>query len=408
MPVLRNIGELATCPSGNPQDNAGLVANAALALRGDRIAWAGPEAELPAEYTDEDALDCGGRLVVPGLIDCHTHLCFGGWRGDEFALRLAGASYQEIAAAGGGILSTVRATRAASRAELEEKAAAVLAQMLELGVTTVECKSGYGLDRETEFKQLEVYRALDSRQPVDLVPTFLGAHVIPPEYADNRGTYIELLTQSMIPEVAERGLAGFCDAFVEQGAYTLDEARAIFEAARAAGLGIRLHADQLSNGGGAELAASFGAVSAEHLEYVSEAGIDALAVSGTVAVSLPLASLYLREPYLPARRLLDAGVRVAVATDFNPGSAPSYHLPLALSLACLNQGMTPQEALMGCTTVAARAVARADRIGSLASGFQADIAVIDAPSLNHWIYHFSPNACVAVFKNGQPLLNKLT
>jgi imidazolonepropionase len=408
MPILRNIGELATCPPGNPQSDAGLVANAALALHGDRIAWAGPEAELPAEYADQDALDCGGRLVVPGLIDCHTHLCFGGWRGDEFALRLAGASYQEIAAAGGGILSTVRATRAASRGELEKKAAAVLAQMLGLGVTTVECKSGYGLDRETEVKQLQVYRALDAAQPVDLVPTFLGAHVVPPEYADDRGAYIELLTQSMIPEVAERGLAEFCDAFVEQGAYTLGEARAIFEAARAAGLGIRLHADQLSNGGGAELAASFGAVSAEHLEYVSEAGIQALAGSGTVAVSLPLASLYLREPCLPARRLLDAGVPVAVATDFNPGSAPSYHLPLALSLACLNQGMTPQEALMACTAVAARAVARADRIGSLASGLQADIAVIDAPSLNHWLYHFSPNACVAVFKNGQPLLNKLT
>jgi imidazolonepropionase len=408
MPILRNIGELATCPPVNPQSDAGLVTNAALALHGDRIAWAGPEAELPAEYADQDALDCGGRLVVPGLIDCHTHLCFGGWRGDEFALRLAGASYQEIAAAGGGILSTVRATRAASRGELEKKAAAVLAQMLELGVTTVECKSGYGLDRETEVKQLQVYRALDAAQPVDLVPTFLGAHVVPPEYVDDRGAYIELLTQSMIPEVAERGLAEFCDAFVEQGAYTLGEARAIFEAARAAGLGIRLHADQLSNGGGAELAASFGAVSAEHLEYVSEAGIQALAGSGTVAVSLPLASLYLREPYLPARRLLDAGVPVAVATDFNPGSAPSYHLPLALSLACLNQGMTPQEALMGCTAVAARAVARADRIGSLASGLQADIAVIDAPSLNHWLYHFSPNACVAVFKNGQPLLNKLT
>jgi imidazolonepropionase len=408
MPVLRNIGELATCPPDNPQSDAGLVANAALALHGDRIAWAGPEAELPAEYADEDALDCGGRLVLPGLIDCHTHLCFGGWRGDEFALRLAGASYQDIAAAGGGILSTVEATRAASHGELKEKTAALLAKILELGVTTVECKSGYGLDRGNEFKQLEVYRALDATQPVDLVPTFLGAHVIPPEYVDDRQGYIDLLTRSMIPEVAERGLAEFCDAFVEQGAYTTEEARAILEAARSAGLGIRLHADQLSSGGGAELAASFGAVSAEHLEYVSDTGIHALAEAGTVAVSLPLASLYLREPYLPARRLLDAGVRVAVATDFNPGSAPSYHLPLALSLACLNQGMTPQEALMGCTAVAARAVARADRIGSLASGFRADIAVIDAPSLNHWLYHFSPNACVAVFKNGQPLLNKLT
>ena len=408
MPVLRNIGELATCPPDNPQGDAGLVANAALALSGGRVAWAGPESELPAEYAAEDTLDCGGRLVVPGLVDCHTHLCFGGWRGDEFALRLAGASYQEIAAAGGGILSTVRATRAASREELQEKSAVVLAKMLELGVTTVECKSGYGLDRETELKQLEVYRALDAAQPIDLVPTFLGAHVMPPEYTHDRQAYIDLLTQSMIPEVAERGLAEFCDAFVEEGAYTRDEARAVFEAARSAGLGIRLHADQLSNGGGAELAASFGAVSAEHLEYVSEDGIRALSEAGTVAVSLPLASLYLREPYLPARRLLDAGVRVAVATDFNPGSAPSYHLPLALSLACLNQGMTPQEALMGCTAVAARAVARADRIGSLAGGYRADIAVIDAPSLNHWLYHFSANACIAVFKNGTPLLNKLT
>jgi imidazolonepropionase len=408
MPVLRNIGELATCPPGNPQDDAGLLSNAALVLDGDRIAWAGPESGLPPAFADSDALDCGGRLVVPGLIDCHTHLCFGGWRGDEFAQRLAGASYQEIAAAGGGILSTVKATRAASHGELKEKSAEVLAKMLELGITTVECKSGYGLDRGNELKQLEVYRALDAAQPIDLVPTFLGAHVIPPEYDDDRQGYIDLLTQSMIPEVAERGLAEFCDAFVERGAYTIDEARAVFEAARTAGLGIRLHADQLSKGGGAELAASFGAVSAEHLEYVSEAGIRALADSGTVAVSLPLASLYLREPYLPARRMLDAGVRVAVATDFNPGSAPSYHLPLALSLACLNQGMTPQEALMGCTAVAARAVRRSERIGSLERGFQADIAVIDAPSLNHWLYHFSPNACVAVFKNGAPLLNKLT
>jgi len=401
MPVLRNIAQLATCPPGNPQQDAGLVANAALAWTGGTVRWVGKARDLPDEFSGEPVIDCEQRLVIPGLVDCHTHLCFGGWRGDEFALRIEGASYQEIAAAGGGIASTVTATRAASLGELKRKAAGILDGMLRLGVTTVECKSGYGLDRANELKQLEVYRQLNGSHPVELVPTFLGAHTVPREHRDARERYVAMLCDELIPAIAREGLARFCDAFVEQGAFTVAEARQILTTAARHGMGAKVHADQLSDGGGALLAAELGAVSAEHLEYVSPEGIAALAESGTVAVSLPLASLYLREPFLPARDLLSAGVPVAVATDFNPGSAPSYHLPLAMTVACIHQRMTPQESLNGATTVAARAVSAADRIGSLLPGFQADLAIIDAESVNQWLYHFLPNACIRVLKKGR-------
>jgi imidazolonepropionase len=401
MPVLRNISQLAACPANGPQQDAGLLAEAAVAWSGDTISWVGPNDELPAEFSEHPAIDCQGQLVIPGLIDCHTHLCFGGWRGDEFESRLGGATYQEIAAAGGGIASTVSATRAASENELLIKAGSALDAMLELGVTTVECKSGYGLDAANELKQLEVYRLLDRSHRVDLVPTFLGAHIVPPEFQKDREAYIRLLCEELIPAVASEGLAVFCDAFVEDGAYSRDEAGRIFDSAARHGLKIKIHADQLSDGGGALLAARLGAVSAEHQEYISPEGIEALADSGTVAVSLPLASLYLNEPFIPARKLLSAGVPVAVATDFNPGSAPSYHLPLAMTLACLKQAMTPQEALNGATTVAARAISAETRIGSLAPGYQADLAIIDMPSLNQWLYNFVPNACVAAVKKGR-------
>jgi len=400
MPVLRNISQLATCPPGTPQYNAGLIRNAALAWIGETIRWVGGYQDLPSEFGKEPVIDCERRLVIPGLVDCHTHLCFGGWRGDEFEQRISGASYQEIAAAGGGIAGTVAATRAASTGKLQRKAHRILDGMLELGVTTVECKSGYGLDEANELKQLDVYRRLNLAHPVDLVPTFLGAHIVPPEHSANRDRYIRLICEVLIPEIARQGLARFCDAFVEEGAYTVDEARQIFSAASAHGLHIKVHADQLSDGGGAALAAEMGAVSAEHLEYISDDGIEALSESGTVAVSLPLASLFLGEPFLPARKLLGAGVPVAVASDFNPGSAPSYHLPLAMTLACVAQKMKPQEVLKGATAVAAQAISAGDRIGSLQPGYRADLAIMDAPSLNHWLYHFVPNACVAVMKNG--------
>ena len=405
MPVLTHIAQLATCPPENSQSDAGLISDAAIAWTGDTIRWVGRRDQLPAEFMDETQIDGKGRLVIPGLIDCHTHLCFGGWRGDEFDLRISGASYQEIAAGGGGITSTVSATRAAATETLLDKAGAALDGMLSLGVTSVECKSGYGLDEVNELKQLLVYQQLDSTHVIDLFATFLGAHIVPPEYSSDRDRYIRLICEKLIPAIARQGLARFCDVFVEQGAYTVDEGRQILKIAAEHGLQLKVHADQLSDGGGALLAAEVGAVSAEHLEYISAEGIEALSKSGTVAVSLPLASLYLTEPYLPARKLLDAGVPVAVATDFNPGSAPSYHLPLAMTLACLNQRMTPQEAINGATTVAARAVSAQHRIGSLAPGFRADLAIIDAPSLNQWLYHFVPNACTGVIKNGEWVVN---
>ena len=401
MTVLRNIAQLATCPADSAQHNAGLISQAALVFENDRIIWVGQEQELPGQFSKDDSIDCGQRLLVPGLIDCHTHLCFGGWRGDEFEMRLQGHSYQQIAAAGGGINSTVAATRSSTTRQLEEKALQALNGMLDLGVTTVECKSGYGLEPVTEIKQLEVYRQLHRQQPIDLIPTFLGAHMVPEEFKQRRQDYVRLLCDELIPNVKEQGLAQFCDIFVEQGAFSISEARKILDTAKRSGLGLKVHADQLSDGKGALLAAELGAVSAEHLEYVSQEGIEALAASATVAVSLPLASLYLREQYIPARKMLKAGVEVAVATDFNPGSAPSYHLPLAMTLACLNQQMTPQEVLMGATTVAAKAISAEKRIGSLLPGFKADIAVIDTPSVNHWLYHFRANACCGVIKNGQ-------
>jgi imidazolonepropionase len=401
MPVLRNISQLATCPPGSPQNDPGLIRQAALVWREGVIQWVGPYSDIPADFAAEPVVDCERRLVVPGLVDCHTHLCFGGWRGDEFEARLQGASYQDIAAGGGGINRTVAATRGASLGELQRKAQAALEAILRLGVTTLECKSGYGLDEANELKQLEVYRRLDAAQAIDLVPTFLGAHVVPPEQRMHRERYIDLLCEILIPRVARQGLARFCDVFVEEGAYSVDEARRILGTAKAQGLGLKVHAEQLSASGGALLAAEMGAISAEHLEYAGDAAIEALAAAGTVAVSLPLASLYLGEQYLPARRMLAAGLRVAVATDFNPGSAPSYHLPLAMTLACLNQSMTPQEVLMGATTVAARALSLHDRVGSLLPGYQADLAIIDAPDVNHWLYHFVPNACLHVLKNGQ-------
>jgi imidazolonepropionase len=399
--ILRNVAQLATCPPDSAQQDAGLINDAALVFEDERIVWVGAESKMPDKYAGQESIDCGGRLVIPGLIDCHTHLCFGGWRGDEFEMRLQGRSYQEIAAAGGGIRSTVAATRSEPVEQLKKKSLEALEGILDLGVTTLECKSGYGLEPEAELKQLKIYRQLDERQPVDLVPTFLGAHMVPEEFKNRREAYIRVLCDVMIPMVSEQRLARFCDVFVEEGAYSIPEAEEILGAAKRAGLGIKVHADQLSSGGGAQLAASLGAVSAEHLEYADDEGIAALAQTGTVAVSLPLASLYLREEYMPARKMLEAGVWVAVATDFNPGSAPSYHLPLAMTLACINQQMTPQEVLMGATTVAARAIACENQVGSLLPGYGADIAIIDAPSLNQWLYHFRSNACCGVVKSGR-------
>ncbi|HET6836695.1 MAG TPA: imidazolonepropionase [Gemmatimonadales bacterium] len=400
MRLLHSIGQLATCRAEGGQGEIHAIADAALVWDEGDILWVGRAAELPAEYRHGEAVDAGGRLVIPGLVDCHTHLAFAGWRAQEFEQRITGRSYLEIAQAGGGIMATVRQTRLATEQALLERAGRFLEEMLALGITTVECKSGYGLDEAAELKLLRVYQRLVGSQPVRLQSTFLGAHIVPPEFRNNRAQYIDLLVERWIPRVAQDHLAACCDVFVEESAFSADEARHILHAGQRLGLRAKVHADQLTNAGGAELAAELGAVSADHLEHISERGIAALAQGGVVAVSLPLASLYLRQPPMPARRLIAAGVPVAVATDFNPGSAPSYHLPLALTLACTLQSMTPAEALKGATIYAARALGLEQEIGSLEQGKSADFAVIDAPDVTHWLYHLRPNACLLTVARG--------
>ncbi|HEX6434751.1 MAG TPA: imidazolonepropionase [Gemmatimonadales bacterium] len=400
MRLLHSIGQLATCRAEGGQGEIHAIADAALVWDEGGILWVGPAAELPAEYRHGDPVDAGGRLVIPGLVDCHTHLAFAGWRAQEFEQRITGRSYLEIAQAGGGIMATVRQTRLATEQALLERAGRFLEEMLALGITTVECKSGYGLDEASELKLLRVYQRLAGNQPVRLLPTFLGAHIVPPEFRTNRPRFLELLIEQWLPKVAQNRLAACCDVFVEESAFSGDEARHILRAGQRLGLKAKVHADQLTNAGGAELAAELGALSADHLEHISERGIAALAQAGVVAVSLPLASLYLRQPPMPARRLIAAGVPVAVATDFNPGSAPSYHLPLALTLACTLQRMTPAEALKGATIYAARALGLEQEIGSLEEGKSADFAVIDAPDVTHWLYHLRPNACLLTVARG--------
>jgi imidazolonepropionase len=400
MPVLKNISTLYTCKYDGGQAEIHPVSNAALAWTGGIIEWVGKEAELPEKYHSEKAIDASSQIAIPGLVDCHTHLCFGGWRADEFEMRIQGRSYLDIAKAGGGILSTVKATRAATEDELYEKALGLLNEIIKTGVTSIECKSGYGLTLEDELKQLRVYKRLRNNSFAHIVSTFLGAHTIPPEFKENRNGYIDLLINEMIPAVAEEKLADFCDIFVEDSAFTIKEAQLILEAGKKYGLKPKLHADQLSSGGGAELAAEVGAISADHLEQVSDEGIIRMAKAGTVGVTLPIASLYTQQPFLNCRRLVDGGVDVAVATDFNPGSAPSYDLPLAMMLTCNHGRLTPAEALKGATIYAAKAIGMDGWVGSLETGKSADFVLIDSPDINHWLYHFKGSPSVRTFLSG--------
>lgn len=400
MPKLVNIGCLATCKEEGQQEDIHPILDAVLVWQEDTILWVGPEKEMPAEYHTEPSIDAGRRLVIPGLVDCHTHLAFGGWRSDEFALRAKGAPYLEIAKSGGGIASTVRHTRKANEEDLYEKALVILKELVQLGVTTIECKTGYGLTLHDELKVLRVYKQLNESQPVRLVPTLLAAHIVPEEYKSRREDYIKLITDEIIPAVAEEKLAQFCDAFVEDTAFKADEARRIMETARGYELRPKLHVDQLADGNGASLAASLDAISADHLEYASRDGIDAMAEKGVVAVSLPFASFNLRQPPMPARAFIDAGVPVAVATDFNPGSAPSYHLPAAMYMACILQKMSPAEVLKGASCYAAKAIGMDTTVGQLTTGFKADFAVIDSPDVNHWMGYFRPNAAVLTVIKG--------
>ncbi len=352
----------------------GLIEDAAIGISGGRLAFVGRRADLPAPpgTLAHRVRDGEGGVMTPGLIDCHTHLVYGGDRAREFEQRLGGASYEDIARAGGGILSTVRATRALDEDALVAASLPRLDALLREGVTTIEIKSGYGLETDTELRQLRAARRLGELRPVDVRTSFLGAHAVPPEFRDAPDAYVDLLTREMLPRAAEAGLADAVDAFCERIAFSPAQTRCVFARARALGLPVKLHAEQLSDSGGAALAAEFGALSADHLEYLSEAGAAALARSGTVAVLLPGAFYVLRETQLPpVDRLRRHGVPIALATDCNPGSSPICSLLLILNMGCMLFRLTPEEALAGVTRNAARALGLDDR-GVLAAGMRAD------------------------------------
>jgi imidazolonepropionase len=388
--LIRRIGRLATLAGKAPRTGAalrdlGIREDAAVAASGGRIAWVGKDGEARSSValrTGGEEIDAAGAAVVPGFVDAHTHLAFAGDRDDEIRQRLAGASYQQIAAAGGGIVKNVGATRAASAGDLAALVEARLDEMLLCGTTTAEVKSGYGLETRAEIRSLEAIRDAAAAHPVSVVPTFLGAHEVPPEHRASRERYLELLIDEMIPAVAERGLAVFADVFCEEGVFSVDESRRILLAARKAGMKLRVHADELAATGGAELAAELGAHSADHLVHVSPAGMRALAESGCVATLLPAAAFYLRlGRFAPARALVEAGVPVALASDVNPGGGLSPSLPFAMALACFGMGLSLEEALSAVTVNAACSLDLGAKVGSVEQGKRADLVVLRSPRL---------------------------
>jgi imidazolonepropionase len=355
-----------------------------------------------------DAVDCGGRLLTPGLIDCHTHLVYGGNRASEFEQRLNGATYSDIARAGGGIMSTVRATRAASEAELLESALRRLESLLAEGVTTIEIKSGYGLDVETEMKMLRVARKLGNLRRVDVKTTFLGAHTFPQEFKENHEGYVSIVCDQALPRIVSENLADAVDAFCEGIAFSVEETKSVFKAARAFNLPVKLHAEQLSNLGGAKLASRFNALSVDHIEYLDEDGVESISKSGTVAVLLPGAFYYLREKQAPpVAALRKHKVPIAIATDLNPGSSPVHSLLATMNMACVLFGLTPEEALMGVTANAATALGLKDR-GTIAVGQRADLALWDVKRPGDLAYPLGFNPLAAVIRNGELIRGTLS
>ncbi len=407
--LIENIGLLLTpvgtqAVSGEAQGALQSLNNAYIMAENGKITQIGQgrPSQIPSDCVRVDA---GGRLLTPGLVDAHTHLIFGGWREHELSLKRQGVPYLEILARGGGILSTVRETRLAEEKSLQEKAEQALRQMLTLGVTTCEAKSGYGLDIETELKQLRVIRGLQKTQPITLIPTYLGAHALPPEYKGNRQGYLQLM-KDLIPQIAEEGLAEFCDVFCETGVFSAEESKEILSHGQRYGLKAKMHADEIDPVGGTEAAAELGAVSVEHLIAATDRGIDALSKAGTVAVLLPATSFYLNKPYARGKDMIKAGVPVAVATDYNPGSCPSLNIQLVMNLACWNYGMTPEQVLTAVTLNAAAACCRAGEIGSIEVGKWADFVLWDTQNLDYLFYRFGENLTHTVIKGGKIVYSK--
>ena len=408
MLLIRHIRQLITCAGPAPlrgvdQRRVPIVEDGAVASDGERILYAGPDRDLPASIVsapDSDVIDGRALSVVPGFVDAHTHAMFAGDRRDELRRRLGGASYAEIAAQGGGIVASVRATRAASEEALADSTRTRLSEMLACGTTTAEIKSGYGLEVETELKMLRAVRRLAGEQPIDLVATFMGAHDVPIEYRDRREAYVRLVIDEMIPAVAAEGLAEWCDVFCETGVFTPDESRRILQAGAGRGLKPRIHADELAASGGSQVAADVGARSADHLIFVPETGIRAMAAAGVVATLLPNAAFYLKlGRFAPARALIEAGVPVAIATDVNPGGGFSPSMPFAMTLACFAMGLTFEESLAGATINAAYALDRSGTVGSLEPGKLMDAVLVNGDAID--LIRMGTASIAGVIKRGR-------
>ncbi|KAA6449955.1 imidazolonepropionase [Bacillus atrophaeus] len=408
--ILINIGQLLTMESSGPRTGKSMqdlhvIEDAVVGIDNQKIVFAGKKG-AEAEYAAADIIDCGGRLVTPGLVDPHTHLVFGGSREKELNLKIQGMSYLDILAQGGGILSTVKHTREASEEELLQKGHFHLKRMLSYGTTTAEVKSGYGLEKETEFKQLRVAKKLHESQPIDLVSTFMGAHAIPPEDKDSPDEFLDRMLE-LLPEIKEKELAAFADIFTETGVFTVSQSRRYLKKAAEAGFGLKIHADEIDPLGGAELAAELRAVSADHLVGASDEGIQQMAESGTIAVLLPGTTFYLgKHTYARARDMIDAGVRVSLATDFNPGSSPTENIQLIMSIAALHLKMTAEEIWHAVTVNAAYAIGKGEEAGQLKPGRTADLVIWEAPNYMYIPYHYGVNHVHQVIKDGKLVISR--
>ncbi|MCG3126823.1 MAG: Imidazolonepropionase [Phycisphaerae bacterium] len=403
--LLTDIGALAVVAPGPHRGGAmrhvRMLPDAALLMRAGKIAWYGPRGDAPSAERQEQ-MSAGGGLVTPALIDCHTHIPFAGDRAGEFVRRAAGESYLAIMQSGGGICVTTTAVRAAEEDALVRENLPRLARMLAGGVTTVECKSGYGLSLDDERKQLRAIRTMRGLQAVELVPTYMGAHAVPAEFDGHADAFLDsICSDAALRQIATEGLAEFCDIFCDRGAFDVDQARRVLRRAAAAGLRLKLHADELAAIGASALAGELGAVSADHLEHLDDSGLAAMRAAGTVAVVLPGTSFFLGIPHADARRMITEGLAVALATDCNPGSCMIESLPLVMNVACCQLRMTPEEVLTACTANAAAAIGRQDRLGAIAVGHDADLLIVDARSLAHWFYRVGCSAVRAVLKRGR-------